>query len=231
MKKTHRLFTTCIITLLIILCIGAVTASADNDVIPQKVTISKSRISVYQGTKFELKAKMNPLNADDDYLRWKIVSGKKYVKFADNDHSDDEIELKAVKPGTAKIRCYIKGKSKSKYGDVITVTVRKKKGDYTFSRYGKKTRTVEVGDDFELKVKKGRSIKANQLKWEIADTSIVQFDDNDLTDNDVEFKARKTGTTTVTCICTNKNKKGKKITFKIKVVPETDMDDDDWDDD
>lgn len=33
----------------------------------------------------------------------------------------------AVKPGKAKIRCYVQGKSKKKYGDTITVTVTKKR--------------------------------------------------------------------------------------------------------
>ena len=81
----------------------------------------------------------------------------------------------AVKPGKAKIRCYVQGKSKKKYGDTITVTVTKKKSDYSLAKVGESVKYVEAWDDFDLEVKKGSSIKNSQLKWEISDASIVSF--------------------------------------------------------
>lgn len=230
MKKSGKIFITFLIMLMTLGILGATTVLADGNGKPKKVIIQKSSMTVYQGAEFEIRAKMTPRNADDDYLRWEIVSGKKYVKFDDDDRNDDEIELKALKPGTAKIRCYVKGKDKTKYGDVITVTVKKRKANYSLSRVGKATRTVEVGDDFELKVKHGHSIKEKQLKWKIANKKIVGFDDDDRKGNEVEFEARRVGTTKITCTCTNKNAKVKKITFTIKVVEDHDDDHDDNDD-
>lgn len=225
MKRIKRLFTAFIAVMIAACSLGAMTASAGYDGLkPKKVSITPSSITVYQGKEFELKATMSPRYADDDYLRWEIVSGKKYVKFEDNDRDGDEIDLVALKPGTAKIRCYVKGKSKTKYGDVIKVTVRKRKANYTLSRVSKASRTVEIGDDFELKVKKGYSIKEKQLKWTIEDTSIIGFEDNDKYGDDVEFIAKKAGTTRIACLCTNKNAKVKKIMFKITVNPDTDDD-------
>ncbi len=234
MKKRNKLFRVCITTLIAVLCMSTMPVMADDDddnIRPERVTISKSQVSVYQGKEFKLKAKVTPKDADDDDLRWEIVSGKKYIKFDDDDRDDDEVEMKAVKVGTAKVRCYIKGKDKPKYGDVVTLKVLKKKANYSLSRAGSKVRTIEKGDDFELKVNKGHSIKDSQLKWTIANKNIVGFDDDDRTDNEVEFKAKAVETTTVTCTCTNKNAKVKKITFTIKVVPDADDDDDDNDDD
>lgn len=227
MKKTKQILIACMAIIIAVTGFGSISVQAGNKVKPTKVSIAKSSMSVTVGKKFEINAKVSPKEADDDYLRWEIVSGKKYVKFIDKDLSDDEIELKALKTGKAKIRCYIKGKSKKKYGDTITVTVKKKSANYSLSRVGKATKVIELGDDFELKVKKGSSIKNSQLKWSISKSSIVGFDDRTKTGKEVEFKAKKLGTTKITCTCTNKKAKTKKITYTIKVVPEQDDDDDD----
>ena len=96
---------------------------------------------------------------------------------------------------------------------------------------------MEVGDYFELRVKRSGGLSDNDLKWSIKNRNIVRFDDNDITDDEVELDARRTGTTTVSCY----NRKTKKtITYTIRVVPDRDDDrddddddddDDDWDDD
>jgi len=230
LKKKGKVFAVLFTFLMVMGIFRSLPVLADDDVKPKSVTIQKSSMTVSQGKTFKIKAKTKPGNADDDYLRWEIVSGKKYVEFDDDDRNDDEIKMMAVKPGKAKIRCYVKGKDKDKYGDVITVTVEKGKEDYTLSRVGKETRTVEVGDDFELKVKCGSSIKKSKLKWKIANTKIVGFDDDDKKGNKVEFKAKKVGTTEITCTCTDKKAKTKNITFKIKVIKDDDDNDDDNDD-
>jgi len=87
---------------------------------------------------------------------------------------------------------------------------------------------VEVGDDVELRVKKN-GLKNNQIKWSIADTSILRFEDGDNIGSEVEVSGRRTGTTKVYA----KNLvTGGKITYTVTVVPDydDDWDDDDWDD-
>ncbi len=242
MKRRFKFYAAFIMALLITSVLGAVPVLADTGIMPKKVMIKKSSMTVYQGKEFEIKARVTPVEADDDYLRWEIVSGEKYVRFDDDDRDDDEIELKAIKPGKAVVRCYITGKDKEKYGDVITVTVKKRKENYGLSKIGKTTKVVELYDDFDLEVKKGYSIQKKQLKWKIENPKIVGFEDRDRRGDEVEFVAKKIGTTKVTCICTNKNAKVKKITYTIKVVRDDDddydyddydydYDDDDYDDD
>ncbi len=222
MKKLRKASIVLMAVLTAAIGFGSIQAQADDGTIPKKVSIKKSSITVMAGEKFEVKANVSPRNSDDDYLRWEIVSGKEYVKFIDKDLADDDIKFKAKKAGKAKIRCYIKGKNKKKYGDTITIYVKKSKesGKYTISKVGETTKIIEEGDDFELKVKKSSAIKNNQLKWQIADSSIVRFDDNDHFGKIVEFKAEKSGTTKITCIC--KKAKPEKITYTIKVVPDPD---------
>ncbi len=231
MKKPRKASIVLMAVLTAAIGFGSIQAQADDGKIPKKVSIKKSSITVTAGKEFEIKANVSPRNSDDDYLRWEIVSGKKYVRFDDEDRSDDEIEFKAKKAGKAKIRCYIKGKNKKKYGDTITVNVKKNKrsGKYIISKVGKTTKIIEAGDDFELKVKKSSAIKNKQLKWKIKDSSIVRFDDDGHFGKEVEFKAKKAGTTKITCIC--KKSKPEKITYTIKVVPDLDDDLDDLDDD
>lgn len=226
MKKRNKFLAVCITILIAVFCIGAVSAMADDNIRPKKVSIPKSKMTVTQGSEFEIHAVMRPANAEDDYLRWEIVSGKSYVKFKDNDRSGDDIDLIAKKPGTAKIRCYVKGKKKSKYGDTITVVVRKKEAAYSLSPKGRTVITVEQGDDFDLEVKKSSSTKNSQLKWTISDKRIVGFEDRHRKGKEVDFVAKRLGTVTITCTCTNKKANPKQITFTVKVVPDYDDDDD-----
>ena len=90
------------------------------------------------------------------------------------------------------------------------------------TRKGKATRIVELGDDFDLEVKKSKGLSDKYLKWTISNKNIIRFDDADITNDEVEFEAIKIGKTTVTC--TNKKTK-QKVKFTIKVVPDNDYDD------
>lgn len=220
-KLLFFLFALCVITIP-----NTVVHADDDDVKPKKVTkIIASRKNIRVGNEFELKAKVTPTDADDDYLKWTIIGKKGIIKFDDDDRNDDEAEFKAIKAGTTKVRCSIKGKSK-KYSKTFTVTV--KKPTYNFSRVGKKNVKVEVGDDFELKVKKSSDLKNKHLKWSIKNVKIVDFDDADRYGDEIELDAKKIGKTTVTC----KNLKTKKtIKFTIQVIADTDDDSDDDDDD
>ena len=194
-------------------CIPALSVRADDDIKPTSVKITKSSLTVYKGDSFELKAKMNSSEADDDYLRWKIVGNKNIIRFEDDDRDGDEAEFKAVKTGSTKVKCYIKGTKEVSY---VKITV--KPASAKLRRVGGKTKKVEVDDDLELKVKIS-GVKSKYLKWSIKDKSILRFEDGDNTGKEVDVEGIKTGKTTVTC--TNKQTK-KKITYTIVVIPETD---------
>lgn len=203
----------------------------DDDIRPAAVKITTPKKTVFAGSVFELKARMTPAKADDDFLYWSIVGTKGIVQL-EKDRTDDDIKIKALRAGTTKVRCQIRGTQKY---SIATITV--KKPTYAFSRVGSATKTVEVGDDFELRVKRSGGLSDNDLKWSIKNRNIVRFDDSDITDDEVELDARRTGATTVSCY----NRKTKKtITYTIRVVPDRDDDrddddddddDDDWDDD
>ena len=109
-----------------------------------------------------------------------------------------------------------------KYGDTITVTVTKKKSDYSLAKVGESVKYVEAWDDFDLEVKKGSSIKNSQLKWEISDTSIVSFAERKTTGTDVEFYAEKTGTVRVTFTGTSGKAKVKKVVYTVNVIADDD---------
>lgn len=167
--------------------------------------------TVKAGNEFELEVKKNG-NLADKYLWW-TTSNSNVVKIVDDDRSDEEIELKAVKAGTAKITC------KNKYtGGKIIYTVTVKKASMTISRVGSATKTVEVGDDIELSVKKS-GLKESQIKWYISDSSLLRFDDGDNVGSEVDVEAKRTGTAKVTA----KNLyTGGKIVYTIKIVPDYD---------
>lgn len=233
MKKLKRFLLVLTAAVMVSTGMGIIPVHADDDddVRPTKVTVSKSAYTVTAGREFKVKAKVYPKYADEDDVRWQIISGKKYVRFDDDDRDDNEVEMKALRPGEAKVRCYVKGRDKKSSGDVVTIIVKKRKPNYMFSKVGSSTKVIEVGDDFELKVKKGHSVRDSQLKWKIDNSSIVRFDDDDRTDAEVEFKALRTGTTKVHCYSTNGKTKNKKITYVIKVIHDQDDDDDDNHDD
>lgn len=206
-KKLRNIIALLLVVVLAAGNVGTLTASAAGKK-PTSVEITTSKKTAYVGSKFELKAKISK-NSDDDYLRWSIVGTEGIIKITDDDTHDDEVEFKALKVGTTKVKCYVKGTDLASYA---TVTV--KKPTYSFSRVGAASQTVYVGDEFELEVKKSGGTKDSHLKWSIKDTSIVKFADKDKTGDDVELKAKAAGTTTVTCTNT---KTDKKISYKITV--------------
>ena len=216
MKKCRQILLAFIVVCAIVISNSIVFADS-YDVRPKKVTkITCSQKTIRVGDEFELKAYVSPLHAEDDYLTWSIVGKKGIIKFADDDRHDDEMEFKALKTGTTKVRCSVMGKGK-KYSKTFTVTV--KKASYAFSRKGSKNVQVLLGDDFELEVKKSGALRDRDLKWSIKDTKIVGFEDYDCYGDDVDLIAKKVGKTTVTC----KNLKTKKtITFYVEVIDDYD---------
>lgn len=84
----------------------------------------------------------------------------------------------------------------------------------TISRVGNKEVSVAVGKEFDLEVRKNGNFSDNKIKWTIADTSIVRFDDDDRYDDEIELRAVKKGTTKVTA---NNLITGGKIVYTVKV--------------
>lgn len=150
-----------------------------------------SKRTVYVGKSFELEVEKGKKLRDND-LYWS-VGNSKIVKIVDKDRTDDEIDLKAVKAGKTKVYC------KNKVtGNKLSYTITVKKGSNKISRVGAKTRTISQGSEFELKVKLGGAISENKVKWTIGNTAIVGYDDDDRTDNEMEFYAKQPGTTKIT---------------------------------
>jgi len=176
--------------------------------------VGNAKRSVTAGKEFELKVKKNG-NFSDNKIKW-TIGNTSIVRFDDDDRYDNDIELRAVKAGTTKVTA----KNLITGGKIVyTVTVKKASGSIKISRVGSATKTMENDDDLELRVTKGSGLKNSQIKWSIADTSILRFEDGDNLGTEVEVEARRVGTTKVTA----KNlKTGGKIVYTIKVVPEYD---------
>ena len=70
----------------------------------------------------------------------------------------DDMDFVAVKPGTAKIRCYVYGKNKDRYGDTIKVSVTEAKKDYSLRKSGASVKHEKVWDDFDLEEQQRKKI-------------------------------------------------------------------------
>lgn len=232
MRKRFRMLLSVMLVMALFAGMIQTPVKADyGDVKPTKVSVASAKKSVSVGSEFTLRAKFSPSYAEDDYLVWSIVSGKGVIRFEDDDRTGDDMDFIAVKKGTAKVCIKIYGTSKKAY---ITVTVKAPSKKGTIKRVGPATRTVVCGDDFDLEVKKSSGVSNKKLKWSIKNTKYVGFEPGEKKWGDeVEFIAKKPGTTKITCTNTTT---GKSVTFTVKVVDWDDYygDDDydnDWDDD
>jgi len=211
MKKMTRFLAIALSAVVAAGSLAPVTANAANNTISR---VGSKERSVYVNKEFELEVRKNG-NFSDNKIKW-TIGNTSIVRFDDDDRYDDDIELKAVKAGTTKVTAnnLITG------GKIVyTVTVKKASGSIYISRVGSATKTMEDDDDLELRVTKGSGLTNSQIKWSIANTSILRFEDGDNVGTEVEVEARRVGTTKVTA----KNlKTGGKIVYTIKVVPEYD---------
>lgn len=175
--------------------------------------VGKAARTVNPGQEFELKVN-HGRGLDDDQIKW-TISNVNIVKFDDNDRFDDEIELKAVKAGTAKVTA----NNQETGGKLVyTITVKAANQGVWIERVGKATRYVEADDDIELKVRKGAGLKNNQIKWTIGNTNLLRFENGDNLGKEVELEAKgKTGTTKVTA---HNLKTGGKIVYTVKITPD-----------
>lgn len=195
--------------------------------------------TVTVGADFELKVKAN---GEDDYLTWNIKGKKGIIAFENLDRNDDEMDFHALKSGTTKVICKIKGTSQKV---AFKVTVKEvPSSTFKISRVNPENITISAGEDLELKVRKSsKMIGDRQLKWSIEDTSIVGFDDVDydeVYDDEIDIIGLRPGTTTVKCTYLPT---GKSVDYTVNVIKKSgsyndDSDwyddwynDDDWDDD
>ena len=96
--KGSSLFLLLTITL-VTLFSSVVHADYDDWIRPTSISAAgKKSLTMKVGEEKKLRVLMKPLYANDDFLRWKIVSGKKYVGFDDYDRNDDSIDIIAKKP-------------------------------------------------------------------------------------------------------------------------------------
>lgn len=211
--KIIKKITASVLTMsLAILAVTPTHADATGPKPRQIAAYSSQSVTVNKGNEFELKVRLKPLNAEDDYLRWSIVSGRNIVKFTDSDLRDDEVDLRAIKTGTAKIRCKIVGTNKK-----VDFTIKVKNATATgkLTCVGPKKRSVFVGEEFELEVKKSAGVRESDLRWSIDNPSIVGFEDDEHeADDETDFIARKKGTATITC---KDRRSGSSVSFIITV--------------
>lgn len=170
--------------------------------------------SVNEGKEFELRVKKNGTFADSN-IKWEVADTS-VVRFDDEERYGDDVELRGVAAGKTTVSAH-----NLLTGGKVTfnVTVKAPKANYYIYKVGNSTKKVENGDDLELRVTKGASLNADQIKWTIGNTNILRFEDGDRYGTEVEVEARRTGTTKVTA----KNlKTGGKIVYTIKVVRDND---------
>lgn len=165
--------------------------------------------SVITGQEFELKVTKSKGVREND-LKWTIANTS-IVAYDDNDRYDDEMEFRAKKAGTTKITC-----KNTKNGNAVTfnVTVKSTSKTNTISISGAKTRSIKVGQGLELKVKTHNGAKERNLKWTVANTAIVAYADKDRYGDDMDFRAKKAGTTKITCKDT---KTGDSVVYTVTV--------------
>src|SRR5699024_8367949 len=186
---------------------------------PQKLNITLTRKALYTGTTYTLKAAYSPSNANENYLNWAIVGTKGIIEFAETDVRDNDVKIRALKPGTTKVRCHIIGTNKLDY---VTITVKNKPVpkpqnlNITLTR-----KALYTGTTYTLKATYSPSnANENYLNWAIVGTKgIIEFAETDVRDNDVKIRALKPGTTKVRCHIIGTNKLDY-VTITVKNKPE-----------
>lgn len=100
MGKLKKTFLSMMTAAMLLSAVFAFTAYADEDdhydydPKPTQIRVVDKVKTVTAGKKFKVRVRMSPQGAEEDYLKWTIVKGKKVVRFDDDDRSDDEVSLK-----------------------------------------------------------------------------------------------------------------------------------------
>ena len=75
MKRAAKQVLIVLLVVMAVIGTGNISAQADYNWKPKKVSIAQSAKKVSQGKEFEIRAKVTPIDAEDDYIRWEIISG------------------------------------------------------------------------------------------------------------------------------------------------------------
>ncbi len=153
--------------------------------------VGDSSRTVYKGSDFDLEVRKLG-SFSDSKIKW-YVTNESIVAFEDGDRYGDDVELIAKKAG----KTTVYAKNLNTGGKITyTVTVKNVNADLIY-RIGNTTKYVRVGDDVDLEVRKGDNVTASKIKWTIADTTVLGFEDGDNIGTEVEVYAKKAGTTKV----------------------------------
>ena len=171
--------------------------------------------TVAPNKEFELRVKKGDA-LKGSQIKW-TISNTNIVRFDDDDRFGVDIELEAVKAGTAKVTA----NNLATGGKIVyTINVKSSLGPYNMAMVGKAAKYVGTYDDIELEVKKGASLRNDQIKWTIADTSLLSFENGINIGREVELESKgKSGSTKVTA---HNLHTGGKIVYTVKVSPEYD---------
>ena len=189
---------------LTVFAVPAFAAGSDNLI----YRVGAKERSVKAGQEFELKV-THGKGLDDDQIKW-TIGNTKIVKLDDDDRYDDEVEFKALKKGTVKIAA----NNQVTGGKIVyTINVKPALGKYNMAYVGKAKKYRGTNDDFELEVRKGSSLKENQIKWTIGNSNLLKFEDGDKYGKEVELEPKgKAGTVKVTA---HNLKTGGKLVYTI----------------
>ena len=80
MKRAAKQVLIVLLVVMAVIGTGNISAQADYNWKPKKVSIAQSAKKVSQGKKFEIRAKVTPIDAEDDYIRWEIIFREKICK-------------------------------------------------------------------------------------------------------------------------------------------------------
>lgn len=160
---------------------------------------------------FELRVKKGDA-LKGSQIKW-TIGNTNIVRFDDEERYGVDIDLEARKAGTTKVTA----NNLATGGKIVyTITVKSSLGAYNIAQVGKATKYVETYDDIDLEVKKGASLRNDQIEWSIADTSLLSFEYGDNIGREVELNSKgKTGTTKVTA---HNLHTGGKIVYTVKVT-------------
>ncbi|MBR4934647.1 MAG: hypothetical protein IKZ01_02115, partial [Anaerotignum sp.] len=136
--------------------------------------------SIYKGGELELEVRKGVGLSEND-IYWSI-SDSSVLRFDDGDRYDDEIEVRALKTGTAKVTA-----KNLVTGGKIVYTVKVKSSKNTISRVGAKDRTAKVGNELELRVKKNGNFSDSYLYWTTSNSKVLKIADDDRYDDEIEL--------------------------------------------
>lgn len=165
-----------------------------------KISLSKTKVTLYTNEKLTLKAKITPSNASNKKVKWSTSSSKIAT-----------VSSKGVvtpkKAGKVTITCAATDGSKKKATCAVTV---KKFVKVTAVKLNATSKSIYVGKTYTLKATVSPSGATNKtVKWTSSNTKVATVSTKGV------VKGVKAGTATITCAATDGS--GKKTTCKVTI--------------